>query len=113
MTTKPHKQTKAHAQTLHSNYKHNVKGQSEVKRRCVEGWSGEQHQPQITEDMNTNTLSRERRNVDQVISVIGMPVPPTLGIIPSWHNTTSASLLIPLGVGTIVKHSKFYFVFKQ
>ena len=44
---------------------------------------------------------RERRNADLSINMIGMPVRPTLGIIPSGHNTSGAGLLTPLGVGTI------------
>ena len=47
---------------------------------------------------------RERRNADHVISVIGVRVRPTLGIIPSGHNTSGAGLLTPLRVGTIVTH---------
>ena len=37
-----------------------------------------------------------------MISVIGMPVQPTLGIKPLGHNTSGAGLLTPLRVGTIV-----------
>ena len=37
-----------------------------------------------------------------MISVIGIPVRPTLGTILSGHNTSGAGLLTPLGVGTIV-----------
>ena len=44
----------------------------------------------------------QRRNDDLMISVIGMPVRPTLGLITSWHNTSGARLLTPLRVGTIV-----------
>ena len=38
----------------------------------------------------------ERRNVDHVISVIGMPVRPTLDIIPLGHITSGVELLTPL-----------------
>ena len=43
-----------------------------------------------------------RRNADHTISVIGMSVRPTLGIIPSGHNTNGTRLLTPLGVDTIL-----------
>ena len=51
---------------------------------------------------------RERINVDHAISMIGMPVRPTLDIIPSWHNTSGARLLTPLGVGTYVVHPTWW-----
>ena len=49
-------------------------------------------------------IQREKRkHVDlSGMSVIEMPVRPTLGIILTGHNINDAGLLTPLGVGTIV-----------
>ena len=45
----------------------------------------------------------KRRNVDPIgISVIEMPIRPTLGIMCTWHNISGAWLLTPLRAGTIV-----------
>ena len=53
--------------------------------------------------MFSNLYWLQRRNANlSGISVMETPVRPTLGIMCTWHNITSAGLLTPPGVGTIV-----------